>query len=80
MTNATVIDTPEGISFFQLCQLRGCLKMEKMGMRHSKMGKMRKPVAVMMGLKPNAKIEEVIAAVQAKIDAAHAANGTALAA
>lgn len=66
----TTLTTPEEISFFQLCQLRGCLKMEAKGMSHSRMGKLRKPVALMMGLKPNTKIEEVIAAVQAKIDAA----------
>lgn len=81
MTNAAVVlDTPAAISFFQLCQLRGCLKMEAKGMSHSRMGKMRKPVALMMGMKPNSKIEDVIAEVQKRIDAAHEANGTALAA
>lgn len=64
----TTLTTPEQISRFQLLQLRGCLKMEARGMSHSKLGKLRKPVALMMGLKASAKIEDVIAAVQAKLD------------
>ncbi len=75
MTNqAIVLDTPEAIDFFQLCQLRGCLKMEARGMRHSRMGKIRKPVAVMLGMKPNTKIEDVIAELQKRIEAAQAAK------
>lgn len=72
--NATVIGTPNGIEFFRLCQLRGALKMEARGMYHSRLGKIRKPVALEMGLKVNTKIEQVIEAVQAKINTAMAAK------
>lgn len=65
----TTMTTPEQISRFQLLQLRGCLKMEAKGMRHSKLGKLRKPVALMLGMKPNTKIEEVIAEIQKRLDA-----------
>jgi hypothetical protein len=64
----TTISTPEGIEYFHLLQLRGCLKMEARGMSHSRLGKIRKPVAIMLGLKPNTKIEQVIEALQAKLD------------
>ena len=61
MTNQAVVhDTPEAINFFQLCQYRGALKMEARGMYHSRLGKIRKPVALMLGMKPNTKIEAVI--------------------
>lgn len=31
-----VLDTPEGIAFYQLCALRGALKLEVLGMRSSR--------------------------------------------
>ena len=74
MSEAIILNTPEGIDFFRLCQLRGCLKMEARGLSHSRMGKLRKPVALMLGMKPNTKIEEVIEEIQKRIDAAHAAK------
>ncbi len=68
MSNATVIATSPGMEYANLASLKGCLKMEARGMYHSRLGKIRKKVAVMMGLKPNTKIEQVIEAVQAKMD------------
>jgi len=68
MTDSVILDTTDGINFFRLCQLRGALKMEARGMMHSRMGKIRKPVALSLGMKANTKIEEVIAEVQKRID------------
>lgn len=74
MSEAIVLNTPEAIDFFRLCQLRGALKMEARGMYHSRLGKIRKPVALMLGMKANTKIEAVIEEIQKRIDAAQAAK------
>jgi hypothetical protein len=32
----TIIDTPEGIAFFRLCQMQSAIKLEMKGLRHSR--------------------------------------------
>lgn len=69
----TTVETAQGIDLFRLCAIRGALKLEKLGMKHSRLGKIRKPVAIQMGLKPNADYDTVIKAVQDRIDQLKAA-------
>ena len=57
----------EGANLFQLHAVRGALKLEKLGMRHSKVGSIRKGWALRLGLKANAKYDEVIAAINQRI-------------
>ena len=69
----TTVETAQGIDLFRLCTIRGALKLEKLGMKHSRLGKIRKRVAIQMGLKPNADYDTVIKAVQDRIDQLKAA-------
>lgn len=55
------------MGLFQMMAVRSALRLEKLGMSHSKLGKIRKPWAIKMGLKPNAKIDEVIAKIDERI-------------
>ena len=52
---------------FQLMAVRGALRMEKLGMKHSKLGKIRKPWAIKLGLKANASYDEVIAEIERRL-------------
>lgn len=61
-----IIDRPNGIDLFQLKVVRSALKLQALGMKHSRMN-VRKVWAVHLGLKPNAKCEVVIAAIDKKI-------------
>lgn len=65
----TMINTPEGINYARLAALRGAVRLESIGMRHSKVRSVRKMAALEMGLKPSAKCPEVIAALEAKMAA-----------
>lgn len=53
---------------YQLIAVKSALKLEKLGMRHSKLGSIRKPWALKLGLKANAKIDDVIAAVEKRLE------------
>lgn len=64
---------PAHVSFFRLCQLRGALKMEKIGLK-GRGGALRPQIAAELGLKPRASYDDFIAEVQKRIDACHAAN------
>lgn len=56
------------MGLFQMHAVRSALRLEKLGMRHSKVGSIRKGWAIKLGLKPNAKIDEVIEAVDKRIE------------
>ena len=56
------------MGLFQMMAVRSALRLEKLGMSHSKLGKIRKPWAIKMGLKPNVKIDEVIAKIDERIE------------
>ena len=62
------ITKPEMIERFRLVQLRGALKLERLGMKHSRMGNIRAKVAVSLGMPKNSKIDEVIARLTEMID------------
>ncbi len=66
MNEAIVIDTPEGISYVRLASLKGMVKMEKAGLkgRVNATAMMRKE----FGLKARAPHDEVIAAIQKKMN------------
>lgn len=66
MTEAMVFDTPEGIEYFRLASLKGMVKMEKVGMK----GRVNATAAArkQLGLKARAPHDEVIAAIQARMD------------
>ena len=63
----TTINTPEGIAYAQLAMLKGAVKLEKAGMKCR--GTSRTVYArKVFGLKARAPHDEVIAAIQAKMD------------
>lgn len=66
-TQPVVLNTPDHMVFYRLCQLRGVLKMEKVGLK-GRAGPVRPKIAAEFGLKPRASYDEFIAAVQKKID------------
>jgi hypothetical protein len=68
VNSAIMIDTPAGISYARLAALKGAVRLESVGLRHSKIRSVRKMAALEMGLKASAKCPEVIAALQAKMD------------
>lgn len=74
MNNGFVADTPEAIDVFRLITVKSALKLESKGMQMTRGPKLRKPWAIKLGLKPNAKYEEVIAEIQRRLDAAKAAH------
>ncbi len=63
----TIINTPEGIQFARLAALKGAVRLESIGLRHSKIRSVRKMAALEMGLKASAKCPEVLAAIEAKM-------------
>lgn len=65
---AVMVNTPAGIQMFQLLAVRGALRLEKLGMKHSR-GSVRKMWAVHLGMKPTTKIDIVIAKVEEMIQA-----------
>lgn len=49
----TVIDTPDGIEKFRLLQLKHAMKLELLGMKHSKLGSIISKVKKQYGFKGN---------------------------
>jgi hypothetical protein len=70
---AIVVDTPHGIAHFRLLSIKGRVKLESKGIRHSS-GAIRPRIAAEFGLKPRDSYEKYIAAIQAKIDASLASK------
>lgn len=70
MSNGFIVTGKDGsgpMGLFQLMAVRGALRMEKLGMKHSKLGKIRKPWAIKLGLKANASYDEVIAEIERRL-------------
>lgn len=63
-----VVSGEQGPRLFQLHAVKGALKLEKLGMRHSKVGSVRKAWALHFGMKANSKIDDVIARVEQEIE------------
>ncbi len=61
------ISDPDSIAYYRLATLKGCIKLEAKGMRHSG-GAVRPRIAAEFGLSPRAKHDTFIAAIQAKMD------------
>ena len=57
-----------GVTVFQLLAVKGAIKLEKLGMKHSSGKSIRKMWALQLGLKANAKHDEVIAAIEKKLE------------
>jgi hypothetical protein len=58
---ATIINTPEGIRYFQMAAAKGAIRLEKLGMRHSKIGSVKALWARHLGMSPRVKHDVVIA-------------------
>jgi hypothetical protein len=56
-----------GVQVFQLLAAKGAINLESKGIKHSRMN-VRKTWAIHLGLKPNAKHDVVIAAIEKKIE------------
>ena len=65
---STIITTPDGVEYASLAALKGAVKLESLGLRHSRIRNVRKMAAIRMGLKPNTKHAEVIEAIKARMD------------
>lgn len=63
-----VADTPEGIEAMQLVTVKMGLRLESQGMKVRQGPKLRQPWAIKLGLKPNAKYDEVITAVEKRLE------------
>lgn len=77
---SVTVATGAGIAAFRLLSIRGMLKLEKLGMKHSR-GAIRPKVAAELGLKPRdsydtflARIEECLVLVKAEVAAENAAE------
>lgn len=68
MEKATVIDTNDGLTYVHCAQMKGAINLERVGLKHSSGRSVRKHAAKLMGLKQNAPHQEVIDALQAKMD------------
>jgi hypothetical protein len=58
---------PVGTKIFQLLAVKGALRLESLGMKHSKIRSLRKVWALEMGLKANAKYPEILAKIEEKL-------------
>jgi hypothetical protein len=70
MSNGFIVTGKDGsgpMGLVQLAAVKGALRLEKLGMKHSKLGKIRKPWAVKLGLKPSASYDEVIAEIERRL-------------
>ena len=68
MNQATTITGEDQIRAVQLLSARSALRLQmRTGLKHSKMN-VRKAYAVHLGMKPNAKIEDVIARIEQEVD------------
>ena len=70
----TMIDTPNGIQYAMWAARKGAVRLESIGLRHSKIGSVRKLCCRDLGLKLSTKAPEVIAAIEAKMAALLAAR------
>lgn len=68
----TTVNTPAGIAHFRLLSIKGCVKLESKGIRHSS-GAIRPRIAAEFGLKPRDSYDKFIAVIQERIDASLAA-------
>ena len=66
----TILTTPAEISRFQLVALRGAVKLEKAGMRHSSGKRASVAAKALLGLPKGAKLDQVLEALDAKLAAA----------
>jgi hypothetical protein len=66
MDKGIIITTPAGIAAFRLLSMRGRVSLESKGLK-SRGFSARKMMALEMGLKPTAKYDAVIAAINAKL-------------
>jgi hypothetical protein len=67
---ATIIDTPEGIRYAQMAAAYHAIKLEKLGMRHSKLGSVKALWARHLGMSPRVKHDMVLAELKAMMDRA----------
>lgn len=72
VSTVTVINTPKGIRIYQLLVAKSAIKLEKAGMRHSRIRSVRAMYARHLGLKRNATHDDVVAAIQGEVDRLHA--------
>lgn len=68
MSNTTVIEGADQISLALLMILKQAVRLEATGMRHSCGKSMRKIAALELGMRPNAKFDDVIGALAKEID------------
>lgn len=61
------ICTGNGVTVFQLLAVKGALRLESIGLKHSSGRSLRKFWALQMGLKANAKVEQVLEAIEKKL-------------
>jgi hypothetical protein len=66
-SEAVVFDGPVATRIYQLIAAKHAIKLEKLGMKHSSGKSVRKHYALLLGLKPNAKHNDVILAIEARI-------------
>ncbi len=69
-----VIDTPDGIRYAQLATLKGAVKLEALGMKHSSGVSMRKQAARLLGMKTTSKADDVIGALNREMERLVAAS------
>ena len=67
----TTVDTPDEIRYAQLASAKGAIKLEKLGLRHSRLGKngVKKSWAAHYNLGPRATHDEVIAKIKEEMQA-----------
>lgn len=58
---------PVGTKIFQLLAVKGALRLESLGMKHSSGRSLRKVWALEMGLKSNAKFPEILVKIEEKL-------------
>lgn len=66
MSGGTIC-TGAGVTVFQLLAAKSAIKLEKIGLKHSR-GSVRKAWALHLGLKPRASHDDVIAAIEKKLE------------
>jgi hypothetical protein len=66
----TILETPDQIRAAQLLSARGAIKLEKLGMRHSRLGQngLKRLWAKHYGLSPRAKHDEVLAKINEELN------------
>jgi hypothetical protein len=64
----TTVLTGSGITYFQLAALKGAVKLEAVGLRHSSGRSMSAQAKRICGLKRNATVDQVVAALQVKMN------------